>query len=300
MNSLIKKILSSALRKLNFFFFFKLNFYLAGMVLFRLSRKIRNKVNQNKTSSQFEITKNCLGSMKIKLDINSYMGGCIYWSGLHHVNESIYLSKILKKDYFFIDIGANQGEFSLFASKYIKSGKILSFEPVKENFERLKTNLELNQITNCKIFNYGLSDTNCILPVYTDTSAKEGGGINEGLSTIFKSENKNFFEEQIELKVFDEIFGSSIERIDFIKIDIEGSELFALKGLEKSIIKHKPEILIEINEECFHSAGYTSFEISSFFNRIGYEPYKLYRGNTFKHEGEFKDWGNYIFKFAKL
>lgn len=266
------------------------------MVFFRFSRKIRNKINKDKKVSNFIITRNCLGDLKMNLDVHSYMSGCIYWAGLHHVNESIYLSKILKDNFIFIDIGANQGEFSLFASNYIKKGRILSFEPVQENFNRLSTNLELNKIENCETFRFGLSDKNGFLPIYTDESASEGGGINEGLSTLFRSESKGLFQEEIELKIFDEVFEHDLERIDFIKIDIEGSELFALRGMKKSLMKYKPEILLEVNEDCFLAAGYDSKEILTFLFELNYKPFKLYRGKLFLHEGDFTNWGNYIFK----
>ncbi len=266
------------------------------MVFFRFSRKIRNKINKDKKVSKFIVTENCLGNLKMNLDIHSYMGGCIYWAGLHHVNESIYLSKILKDDFVFLDVGANQGEFSLFASKYVKSGRIIAFEPVQENFNRLTINLELNDIQNCESFKFGLSDKNDFLPIYTDDSATEGGGINEGLSTLFRSETKGSFQEQIELKVFDEVFENEFKRIDFIKIDIEGSELFALKGMRNSLLKFKPEILLEINEDCFLAAGYSSKEILNFLFELNYIPFKLLRGKLILQEGDFTKWGNYIFK----
>ncbi len=287
---------SSILRKLNYFFFFTLKLYLAGMVFFRFSRKIRNRINKDKKVSNFIVTDNCLGNLKMNLDIHSYMGGCIYWSGLHHVNESIYLSRILKDEFVFIDIGANQGEFTLFASKFINSGRILSFEPVQENFNRLSQNLKLNSIQNCEPYKFGLSNANDFLPIFTDESASEGGGINEGLSTLFKSETKGSFQEEIELKVFDEFFNDEFTRIDFIKIDIEGSELYALKGMKETLLKYKPEILIEINEDCFLAAGYNSKDILSFLFELNYKPFKLFRGKLISHEGDFTNWGNYIFK----
>jgi FkbM family methyltransferase len=283
------------LRILNHFLFFKLNFYLLGMVFFRLSRKIKNNKNKYKNQTLFKITNACFGNMFMELDIHSYMGGSIYWSGYHHINESIYLNKILTSNMVFVDLGANQGEFTLIASKYIKNGKIISFEPVSTNFKRLKKNIELNQIKNVELNQFGLSDKNITLPIYTNPNISEGG-INEGLSTLFIDGNKNQFEENVELKIFDELYFQTLERLDFIKIDIEGSELFALKGMEKSIEKFKPILLIEINNECFKSAGYDANDVSDFLNQFKYKTFKLFRGKLIKHEGEFSQWGNYVFK----
>eukprot|EP01041_Mallomonas_annulata_P033872 gene33872-56549_t len=133
----------------------------------------------------------------MELDLNSYMGGCIFWSGYHHINESVYLSKFLKNDMTFIDIGSNQGEFTLLASKFIKKGKIISFEPVSKNLVKLKKNVALNEIKNVDIYEFGLSDKDETLPIYTNPQ-NITGGINEGLSTLFSDKEKKYFEENVE------------------------------------------------------------------------------------------------------
>ena len=54
----------------------------------------------------------------------------------------------LKKDCIIIDIGAHIGLFALFSSKLCPNGKIFCYEPVKENFELLEQNIQLNNISN--------------------------------------------------------------------------------------------------------------------------------------------------------
>ena len=66
-------------------------------------------------------------------------------------------------------------------------------------------------------------------------------------------------------------------RIDFIKIDIEGSELFALRGAVHTIEKFHPWVMVEINDSTYGMAGYSSAEIFEFFDQLGYTPYKLDR-----------------------
>ena len=56
-----------------------------------------------------------------------------------------------------IDIGAHIGLFSLLVSQRCKTGKILSFEPVRENFDLLVSNLKLNHIENVLPFNMAVS-----------------------------------------------------------------------------------------------------------------------------------------------
>ena len=230
------------------------------------------------------------------LDHNSYMGGSLYWTGYHHINESLYLKKIIKTDMTFVDIGANQGEFSLLACSLIKNGKIISFEPVDELNSLLSKNIKENNFKNIEINHYGLSDKVGTLPIYNSKKTKNN---NEGLSSLYSSENRSEFLQNVALKVFDELYYNKLDRLDFVKIDIEGAELYALKGMQKSIDKFKPIILIEICEEMFNVAGYSLDDIIFFFKQHNYEAFKLFRGNLIKYNGDFKGLGNFIFKPIK-
>ena len=268
------------------------------MVFVRFSRKLRkksySKFEQNKLKEI--VTNNCLGDLKMQINPYNYMGGSIYWSGFHHITEIVYLNRFLHADMNFVDIGANQGEFSLFAATIIKDGQIYSFEPVKRQFTTLIKNIELNKLDSIIPFNFGLSNTKGELPIFTSTNTKLHHGNHEGLSTLYPTEERNIIEDTVQLEVFDTLFFESLKRLDFIKIDIEGAELFALQGMKKTIDKFKPEILIEINDETFHSAGYSSMDLISFLAEFGYKPYKIFRGNLISIDNINTDWGNYIFK----
>lgn len=269
--------------------------YLIGMVFIRYSRKKRIKNFNN--SSQIEKVQidNCMGKIKMIVDKNSYMGGSFYWSGFHHVSEIIFLDRFLQSDMNFIDIGANQGEFSLFAASKLINGHVYSFEPVTKQFTSLSQNINLNKFNNISTFNYGLSNEIGKLAIYTSKDLTIHHGVHEGLSTLYQTADRTELEEYVELKIFDEQF-ENIDRIDFVKIDIEGAELFALVGMRKSLQKFKPTILIELNEETFSAAGYSIKEITNFLLEFGYEPFVIYRGELLKNSGDFSKWGNYIFK----
>ncbi len=268
--------------------------YLPSMVLVRLSRKLRFK--NFKSSEEMILVNNCMGTIKMEVDKNSYMGGSIYWSGFHHINEMLYLKSFLKPEMTFIDIGANQGEFSLFAASKLTKGKVISFEPVKKQYNYFVKNIELNQFKNIELNHYGLSNEVGKLPIYTSNKPELHGGVHEGLSTLYKSGERVDFEQTVDLKIFDEEYLDKLSRIDFVKIDIEGAELFALKGMQKHIEKFRPDILIEINDDTFTAAGYTVNDVLDFLTIFNYKPYKLHRGQISKHNNVFSDWGNYIFK----
>jgi FkbM family methyltransferase len=224
------------------------------------------------------------------------MGGSIYWTGFHHVNEILYLNRILTSEMTFVDIGANQGEFSLFAASKLTHGKVISFEPVSYQLGLLKDNVNLNNFTNITIHPIGLSDQKSSLPIYTSSESSLHSGVHEGLSTLYATESRNEFQEEIRLEIFDEIYEDTLTRLDFIKIDIEGAELFALKGMHKHIEKFKPQILIELSEETFEAAGYTVKDMLDFLGSFGYKAYRINRGKLIECPTIHTEWGNYIFK----
>jgi FkbM family methyltransferase len=263
------------------------------MVLVRLSRKFR-KVSFFKSTKNSLLVKKCLGNLTLELKPKTYMGGSLYWTGFHHISEMIYLRNILQNDMTFIDVGANQGEFSLYASSRLSKGQVYSFEPVSAQFNMLSKNIELNNIQNIKAFNFGLSDAEGELPVFTSSSSTDLGN-NEGLSSLFSSNDRDVFEEKVKLEVFDDLFSDKIDRIDFIKIDVEGAELFVLKGMKETLKKFTPTILIELSEDNFKNAGYTTKDVLDFLNIYNYKPHKLFRGKIQEVQSIDMEWGNYVF-----
>ena len=262
--------------------------YVVGMVMLRFLRFLRNKTYKNK--EEFVTIKNFMGSLKMTVNKNSTMGGAMYWFGIHHVSELLYLSKILKPDMTFIDVGANQGEFSIYAASKLTKGRVMSFEPTEWQLNLLKKNKKSNNFEAIEIYEYGLFNENKKLEVFTSSDIKKHKGHNEGLSSVYKSESRDVSEGIIELKIFDEQHFENLKRFDILKMDIEGAELPALKGMIKSITKFKPIVIIEMGEEAFNHAGYSLTDIDSFFTQLNYSPYKFYRGRlipieSYSYEG---------------
>jgi hypothetical protein len=124
--------------------------------------------------------------------------------------------------------------------------------------------------------------------------------MNEGLSSLYSSSDRNILQEVIQIKVFDDLFFNDLDRLDFIKIDVEGAELFALEGMVKSIQKFKPVILIEINEETFRAANYATKDVVDFFYNLGYGFFEIRKGKLLNIEvTSFEKWGNYIVQYKK-
>ena len=141
-----------------------------------------------------------------------------------------------------MDIGANTGGYSLLAT-LIKDLKVFAFEPVPITHEVLKSNIQLNDVEDrVQSFQIALSNVIGKTVVHLPSSGYESGLACLGTPHRFK-DWKDFEVPMTTLDAFTE--DQKIDRVDFLKIDIEGSELFVLQGGEKFIKKCRPSIFLE-------------------------------------------------------
>ena len=154
------------LRDFIFFLVTRKPLYLFGMILVRFARKMREfSFKENQSTIFCDVT--FMKKLRMRVDKNSYMGGSIYWTGFHHLQELLFLMNYLKPEMVMVDIGANQGEFTIYSSSILTKGKVLAFEPVKKQRALLCYNIDLNKLNNICVFDYGLSNLKQKLPIYT-------------------------------------------------------------------------------------------------------------------------------------
>lgn len=164
-----------------------------------------------------------------------------------------------------IDAGGFQGGTAIwFADKVGKSGKVYSFEPLAGNYRRMERNIRRNHLENIIIMNnQGLWDEDTSLMITDNNSA----------STC--TTDRGDVEIQV-TKLDSYIRREHMARVDFIKMDIEGAELNALRGASTTIQKFKPKLAISI----YHLPN-DIYEIPFFIKSLVPE-YKLYLSQKFK------------------
>lgn len=131
-----------------------------------------------------------------------------------------------------VDVGANIGNHSLFMVKVLGCKKVYAIEPHPGNFDHLVENVKINKLTRqIAPINMAVSDR-----------LENGDMTGEGRIVQYKA-NEN---GPIKADRLDWILNDRNEKIDYIKIDIEGHELTALKGMSAIFKKDKPIVSIEI------------------------------------------------------
>lgn len=192
----------------------------------------------------------------------------------HIVPDFNYYQHFYKVQYgdIVVDAGANCGHISIFFSKLVgKKGEIYSFEPDKFNIERFEKNIELNQdlYDNIKIVNSLLWNKNELIDFY------EAGSV--GSSAIWIPDNEYCVKKQA-IRIDDWVIENKIQKLDFIKMDIEGAEIEALDGCVETIKTLRPNFAIA----SYHivNGEKTFIKVEQFFTSINY-PFKTvkFRGN---------------------
>lgn len=136
-----------------------------------------------------------------------------------------------------IDIGANIGNHTLLFSKL--SDRVYSFEPVPEIFNILKKNIDQNNIKNVICINSGLSNESIDSTICVQTNG------NIGQSSL-EYDFTDGIREKIHLEKGDDTLSQlGIDRIDFIKIDVEGHEKKVIEGIKESLLKFRPIVYME-------------------------------------------------------
>lgn len=212
------------------------------------------------------------GSLSARLCLNKHMQSQIFWYGYYSRDIVLLLDRILKPGMVVMDAGANIGEITMSAAHRVgPDGKVFSFEPMSPLYARLQEHIEENDLTQVTAIKSGLSDCPGKADIYESETKFQDGSENEGLGSLYKSTVRSVAVEEIEIDTVDVFFKKwSLTRLDLIKIDVEGAELQVLKGGLDTISRMHPYIIIEIQDETAHDAGYEAVEILRLLKSFGY------------------------------
>jgi len=143
----------------------------------------------------------------------------------------------------FVDVGANNGQTLLKIASFSNQLSYIGFEPNPSCFYYLKKLIDANKLTGCNIFPVGLHYENKITTLISDNDFAAGASILQD----FRENNSRYkIRQNVPLMKGDEIFEVLSDSIAVIKADVEGAELEVIKGLQQTIIKHSPFIVLEI------------------------------------------------------
>ena len=162
--------------------------------------------------------------------------------GIHGTHDFKIIKNNVKDGDNVIDLGANIGYFTLILAKLVgPTGKVFAFEPDPRNLALLKKNVEYNNYKNVIIVPKAVSNVNDKCTLYT-------GQKTFGQNKIYKpkkTKTQKFIPIDSETVRLDDFFKTNglLDKISFIKMDVEGAEFLALSGM-KEILKLNKNIKI--------------------------------------------------------
>lgn len=225
--------------------------------------------------------------VQFKLHIDDWIQENIYFVQDYECAELLFIQNTLKADDVFVDIGANIGVHSMMASEIISDkGKVISFEASQHNFLRLQEHITLNQANNIEAHHLAVAECNKDITLFYNE--EEG---NKGMVSAYGKHKSH--SEKIKAVALDSFLAQT--KIDFIKIDIEGGEFDALKGMKNILQTQNPVLLIELEEDIIEQTDYEEKDIIDFLAQLGYARNYLSDHGTLIAKNENPARKNYIF-----
>jgi len=214
--------------------------------------------------------------------------------------------KLLDRKSTFIDIGANKGQISIPISHFLNGkGEIHCFEPVKRSYELLKKNISYEKpITKIKLNNFALGDSNTEVDIKIPENDDTQASIKNHKIHSWKYTD-NIITQKVKMMTLDTyVKENCLQKIDFIKCDVEGAEMLVMRGAKNILTSLEPPILkLEIYKEWTKTFGYEPQDIIKFLEKYG--DYKAYhispnglnrvKSNDKVIPGTFWEWLDFIF-----
>jgi len=210
-----------------------------------------------------------------------------YWilmlrSGLKNERELSVLPQIVQPGETAIDAGAHCGRYTIPLSAIVgPMGQVLSFEPVEASFKILKRLKSFYRSDNVVLYRQALGEfagTGTIITPFTSDRL-----YNYSCSAVNSNGKKDLidgFAQEVEFVTLDSVSSGEVrQRVGYIKCDVEGYELFVLRGGENLLRKHKPVVQCEIIAAQTFPYGYDPEDLVAFMSALGYGLY-AFNGNS--------------------
>jgi FkbM family methyltransferase len=196
------------------------------------------------------------------VDISDYIGHYLYFGFRDKSYESLF--NLCKPGFNVLDVGVNIGFCFLMLKKIVGRGNVAGFEPDPLNYTLCQHNLQLNDVTNGKVYNLALGADNGVATMEVRTPG------NRGANRIQNNEHKSAVADIKIMKLDDFQKELQWSHYDLIKIDVEGYELKVLRGAESLLRKHHPILFIEVNDENLATQNDSAIEMMIYLKQIGY------------------------------
>jgi FkbM family methyltransferase len=201
-------------------------------------------------------------------DVRDHIQRQIYFFGAYEPIEAYLFKLLMRPGMIVIDAGANVGQYTLIAAREVgRDGQVHAFEPVPATFQRLSAHVLDNELAGRVRINMTAlwhRAENLRLHLASDMIG------NSGAYTIGIPSETVDAVTSVGMRLDDYVAERGLRRVDFIKIDVEGAEWFALRGATAILSRWQPTMLVEINRKACHALGYDPEQVWELLRPYGY------------------------------
>lgn len=207
----------------------------------------------------------------MNVDLGDWLGRHVFVSGEYEPATTAVMEALLQPGDTMLDIGANAGYFTLLAAQRVgPQGTVIAFEPMPSVNAILRKNIELNSLAQVQVRTEALYCEDGVM------SFNEGPADHCGISSLRAIDRVSNTIRVVTARG-DNVLAADLP-IALIKIDIEGAELHALQGLEQTLKRHTPDLIVEVTDEYLRGMGHTAADMHQFLNYLGYRMYAISEG----------------------
>jgi FkbM family methyltransferase len=211
----------------------------------------------------------------------------------HHRALAPVIARLVPTDAVVFDVGAHAGQFTKLFARAASQGRVYAFEPGSYARAILRTAVWLNRLGNVEIVPLALGAAAGLARL--QVPVKASGSYGFGLSHLGAPAERwrAVAQELVALSTIDAVAAAlALDRLDFIKADIEGWELALLRGGEQTLRRFRPSLLIELSQPHLARAGDRLADAFAFLQELGYAAFELTRAGELApvaapHDGDF-------------
>ena len=211
--------------------------------------------------------------LRVRLWLSNDLSRLVFIGGCYEPNEFAFLGRFLRPGMNFVDAGANEGLYTLFAARCVgPQGTVWAFEPSSREFDRLRLNVELNGLANIRLFQSALADNSGEQDLLIADPEHAGQST---LGRFVYDVVRTAGHERVPVRRLDDVIAQEgLRRLDVLKLDVEGAEVRSLRGAQRTLRELRPVLLFEASEQSLLNQGSSLEEL---LGLLGEAQYSLYR-----------------------
>ncbi|MBL6927721.1 MAG: FkbM family methyltransferase [Rhodospirillales bacterium] len=197
----------------------------------------------------------------------------------HHKELAPLFARYLPEGAVVFDVGAHSGQFAKLFSGLTPQGRVFSFEPGSYARSILSQAVKFRAKNNVTIEPFGLGSQSASFVL--NVPVKKSGSLGFGLSFVgdAAAAGRPVISETVTIRTIDEVVSErGLDRLDFIKADIEGFELEMLKGARQTLERLRPVVYVEVVDEHLRRAGGSARELFQLMDDHRYRQAELHTG----------------------